>query len=82
MKRMRFQEAIRSLSGPELADLGGCLGRDCDENGITGELLGLCLVDAMRRAREDAPATEEDLTAKTPSAPREEETGLKEGDNL
>ena len=76
MKRMRFQEAIRSLSGRELADLVGCLGRDCEENGITGELLGLCLVDAVRRLRE------EDLTAKTPSAPREEETGLKEGNDL
>lgn len=75
MKRMRFQVAIRSLSGRELADLIGCLGRDCDENGITGELLGLCLEEAVVRL-------EEDLTAKTPSAPREEETGLKEGDNL
>lgn len=49
----RFEAAVRSLSGPELADLAGCLGRDMTENGITGELLGLCLVDAMRRLREE-----------------------------
>ena len=66
MKRMRFQEAIRSLSGRELADLVGCLGRDCEENGITGELLGLCLHEAVVRLEEGG-------TAKTPSAPREEE---------
>lgn len=72
MKRTRFQAAIRSLSGPELADLAECLGRDMTENGITGELLGLCLEEAVVRLREergagrpgnglgqDAPATEE-----------------------
>lgn len=53
MKRMRFEAAVRSLSGPELADLVGCLGRDMTENGITGELLGLCLVECVRRLREE-----------------------------
>lgn len=56
MKRMRFEAAVRSLSGPELADLIGCMGRNMTENGITGELLGLCLVECVRRLREERGA--------------------------
>lgn len=51
MSGMRFQKAARSLSGPALAELIGCLGRDCDENGVTGELLGVCLEESVRRLR-------------------------------
>ena len=46
-----FQEAIATLTGPELAELIGCLGRDIDENGITGELLGVCLAEAVHRLK-------------------------------
>lgn len=55
MKETRFQAAIRSLTGPELAELIGVLGRDCDENGITGELLGLCLHEAWERLKNPEP---------------------------
>lgn len=47
----RFQGDVRKLDGRELAELIGCLGRDCDENGITGELLGVCLEESVRRLR-------------------------------
>ncbi len=52
MSGVRFQMTVRSLSGPALAELIGCLGQDCDENGFTGELLGMCLEESVRRLRE------------------------------
>ena len=50
---MRFLADIQGLTGPELADLACCLARDTDVNGITGELLGVCLAEALRRLREE-----------------------------
>ena len=52
MSEVRFQAAIRSLSGGELAELIGALGRDAEGNSITGELLGLCLAEAVGRLKE------------------------------
>jgi hypothetical protein len=42
-------QAIKSLTGAELADLIGSLGRQANENGFSGELLGLCLAEAVER---------------------------------
>ena len=48
---MRFLADIQDLTGPELAELAGCLARDTDVNGITGELLGVCLAEAVARLK-------------------------------
>jgi hypothetical protein len=49
-----FQEAVRSLSGRELAELIGALGRGgAGENDAAGALLGLCLEAAVERLRNE-----------------------------
>jgi hypothetical protein len=52
MSKLAHSQCLtRSLSGPELAELISALGRGMDENGITGELLGVCLVEALERLK-------------------------------
>jgi hypothetical protein len=54
MSTVRFQEAIRSLTGAELSVLIGCLSQGVDENGVTGELLGVCLTEAVERLKNES----------------------------
>jgi hypothetical protein len=73
MSVIRFQEAVRSLSGRELAELIGALGRGgANENDVAGVLLGLCLEAAVERLRG------EEFTAKAqrPQRDAKEEGGM------
>lgn len=46
-------EAVRSLSGPHLQELIGYCGREMDENNIHGEVMGVCLEEAVKRLAKD-----------------------------
>lgn len=67
---------MRSLNGPELAELIGVLRRDCEENGISGELLGVCLEEAVARLKTQDGTTHDN--ALTPSAETHEKTEITE----
>lgn len=41
--------AVQALDDAQLCAVSGHLGQDYDENGISGMLLGLCLVESARR---------------------------------
>lgn len=41
--------AVASLSDDHLRELVGHCGRECDENSVTGEVLGLALCEAASR---------------------------------
>jgi hypothetical protein len=45
----RQKKRVKRLAGRELQDLIGWLGRNLDENGLTGELMGVCLHEAVAR---------------------------------
>jgi hypothetical protein len=44
-----FEAAVETLSGPDLAELIGALGREARQNGPVGLLLGVCLSEAVKR---------------------------------
>lgn len=48
-----LSECVSSLSDESLCRLSGWLGREYDENGDSGKVLGLCLVEQAERFRRE-----------------------------
>ena len=46
-----FEEAVRGMSGPDLAELIAALGHGAEDHRFSGQLLGVCLQDAVARLK-------------------------------
>ena len=51
--RARFEDAVRALRGPELAELIVALAPGAKADGVSGELMGICLEQAVARLQNE-----------------------------